>query len=221
MNKSRRFRRKSRRTDVQRSLLPTLSSQPLLRTSFRFRSTGAVSSTIYVRSILNLLHVAVSSTVSWSQIASFQLSSVRMYGVADGGAGSEYNTIALTYAGGLFGKNVEYTSAGSSAVPGSILKPIPKNCACSFWRSVPVTGAISGNGEPLMFLSSLGAGVIIDITLKWILTDGTNPVGVALTVAGATAGLMYTNSLDNSTTSGTVGTNVLQPVARFFLLGYG
>jgi len=225
MPKSKKMNRKAgrqRRRRSSTSLLPIVSSQPVLTTTFRFRAQGTLTVTLPVRCFYNLLHVVTTAgAVSYTVIGSFKVRLVRMYSIAPGGVGDEYNTIAVVFAGGLFGKNLEYTVAGSSAVPGVIVKAPPVNSSASFWHSVPLSGAISGNGEPLLYFNSLFGGVIVDIVLDFVLGDGGNPQGIPLTVAGGLLGNLYTNSLDNSTSSGAAGTNSLQPVGRSFLTGNG
>jgi len=223
MNKQNKQMRKQKRNSNRsfKTMLPVVVSQPINRMTFRFRATAAVNTTIYVRNIYNLLHVALTNVLSADIIGSYRINAISMYAIADGGAATEYNTIALTFMGGLFGRNQEFTAAGSTANPGTLRLFPPSNCAANYWHSVPQLGAISGNGEPLLQLSSLSAGVIIDLTIQFILCDGSFLIGPQLTVVGATAGTVYTNSLDNSTNAGAVGLNTLQPVARFFLLGFG
>jgi len=206
---------------VPRSILPMVVSQPVDKITLRFRASGATNVTIFTRCITNLLHVATTNVVSAGIIGAYRIQSCKMFSIADGGSTTEFATIALTFAGGLYGKNVEMTAAGSAAMPGVIALSVPKNCSASFWHSSPSTGSISGNGEPLLYISSSTGGVIFDLTISYILCDGANPVGPNLTVVAATAGQLYTNSLDNSTTSGAVGSNSYLPVGRFYLPGFG
>jgi len=213
--------KKTNRRNKGNSIVPIVVSQPTLRTTFRFRAQAAASSTIFVRDIYNLLYIAATNILGYSIIAAYRILRIDLNSIAPGGAGTEFNTNALTYYGGLFSRPTELTSAGSSAMPGRIVSFPPKSSGASFWRSVPTTGAISNNGEPLFSISSLGAGDILDLYLQFILCDGSSLVGSSLTLAAATPGLLYTNSLDNSTTSGASGTNNFQPVGRFFLLGFG
>jgi len=203
------------------SITPQVVSQPTLRSTFRFRAQAALSSTIFVRDVYNLLFIAATSILGYPIIAAFRITKICLYSIAPGGAGTELNTNAITYYGGLYTKPTEYTSTGSSAQPGIIVSFPPTNTGASNWRCVPTTGTISNNGEPLFSVSSLGAGDILDLHLQYILCDGSTLASSSLTLVAATPGLLYTNSLDNSTTSGTSGTNNLQPVARFFQLGFG
>jgi len=213
-------RRRTRR--VQRSLIPTILSQPTFYQVFRFRATSALTSTIYVRCITNLLHFATAANVSYPIISAFKILCVRAYTLAEGGSGTEVNTVAVTYLGGQYGKNVEYAVTGSSAITGVISKPPPRNSSAAFWRSQPIAGAVSANGEPLLFLNSQTTGVIIDILLLYNLIDGLgNPASGALTCAGATVGTLYSNNLDNSTSSGASGNNNLVPVGRGPLAAFG
>jgi len=221
---ARRHRRAHKRHRTRRSMpsiLPVIPSQPRYFQIIRFRAQSALSTTIFVRDILNIFHLATTAVTSAAIIGAFKIRKVCIYSIADGGVGSEFNTMTLTFQGGFLGRNIELTSAGSTAISGRIIGIPPKSSAASFWRSVPLTGAISANGEPLFSMSSLGQGVIVDLHIDYTLCDGTSLQGANLTVAGATVGALYTNSLDNSTTSGASGTNSLFPVGRFFLLGFG
>jgi len=217
-NNARRIPRSTRMTP---NIIPVVQTQKIYSQTLRFRATGAISATIFTRCIYNIFHVAQTNVVSNGIIGAFKIRTVKLIGIADGGANTEFNTIALTFAGGLYGRNQEFTAAGSTAMPGKINKRPPASSSANFWHSVPLTGALSGNGEPLLLISSLGAGVILDLTIQYTLCDGPTLVGPSLTVVAATAGVLYTNSLDNSTNTGAVGTNSLQPVARFFLLAFG
>jgi len=221
MPRNLRKRRNRRRGPRTGGLLPLVQTQKIYSQVFRFRATGALSTTVFTRCLTNLYHVASTTTTSSGIIGAFRIRMIKVFAIADGGSNTEFNTVSLTYAGGLYGRNQEFTAAGSTAMPGKIIRAPPSQCSARFWHSVPLTGAISGNGEPLFAISSLGAGVIVDLSIDYTLCDGTSLPGSSLTVAAATAGVLYTNSLDNSTTSGSSGTNSLQPVARFFLLAFG
>jgi len=210
-----------RKRGGNRSILPLVQSQPKVRQIFRFRATSALVSVIYVRDVLNLYHVATTAVVSYGVIGAFRIRRVKMFTIAEGGSGTEFNTIALTFQGGLYGRNQEFTAAGSSAMPGVISQTPPKDSSAAFWHSVPLTGAISGNGEPLLFINSQTTGVIVDLDIEFTLCDGSGLMGAALTVVAATAGVFYTNNLDNSTSSGGVGNNNLIPVGRTSLQGVG
>jgi len=216
-------RRKNRRWAIlPKSILPVVISQPTFRQVFRFRATSALVSTIFVRCVTNLLHVATAANVSYPIIAAFKILRVSAFTFAEGGSGTEVNTVAVTFLGGQYGKNVEYTATGSSAEPGIVSKPTPRNSSAAFWRSQPLTGAVSANGEPLLFLNSQTTGVIIDVELLFNLIDGLgSPAGAALTCAGATVGTLYTNLLDNSTPSGAAGNQNLTPVGRGPLAAFG
>jgi len=214
--------RRRRTTRVQRSLIPTIISQPTFTEVFRFRATSALTSTIYVRCVTNLLHVATAAAVSYPIISGFRINTVRAYTLAEGGSGTEVNSVAVTFLGGQYGKNVEYAVTGSSAITGVISKSPPRDSSASFWRSQPIAGAVSANGEPLLFLNSQTTGVIIDLAISFNLIDGLgNPAAAALTCAGATVGTLYTNNLDNSTSSGASGNNNLVPVGRGPLAAFG
>jgi len=214
-NRNKRRSRKRVTFNTSRSITPVIVSQPVFREIFRFRATSALTSTIFVRCITNLLHVATAANVSYPIISSFKILRVAAYTFAEGGSGTEVNTVAVTFLGGQFGKNVEFTATGSAAQPGVVNQLTPANSSASFWRSQPQSGAISGNGEPLLFINSQTTGVILDIDLLFSLTDGAgNPPGAALTTALATVGYLYTNDLDNSTSSGAVGNQNLIPVGR-------
>jgi hypothetical protein len=169
------------------------------------------------------LHFAVSTTVSYPVISSFRITKVRVFAVAEGGSGTELNTAALTFYGGLYGKNVERACNGTSATPGILVESPPPKTMCNEWHSIPITGSISGNGEPILLINSQTTGVIVDISLEFVMIDGTglSTSGIPLTVSGATAFNLYTNYLDNSTSSGGVGNQNLFPVGRGSLAAYG
>jgi len=206
---------------MARTIIPRVISQPVFQEIFRFRATSALTSTIFTRCFYNLLHMGISSGTSYGIIGSFKINKVRAYTIAEGGSGTELNTVAVTFLGGLFGKNEEYVATGSSAMPGVIEKVPPVSSTAGFWHSVQMTGSISGAGEPLLFLNSQTTGVIIDIDMCFTLIDGTGyPPPNSLTTAGA-ANTLYTNNLDNSSASGAVGNQNLFPVGRGFLAAFG
>jgi hypothetical protein len=201
-NKSKRKfnnRRPRRRNIMTRSIIPPISSQPYYRQIFRFRANSALVSTIYTRCFFNLLYVATTAVTGSPIISAFKILRTTGFAVAEGGSGTELNVIAISYEGGAYGRNDERASVGTSASPGITTKRPPRDSSASFWHSVPLTGGISANGEPIMFINSLTTGCIVDIELLFVLTDGSNlPPNSVLTCAGATATYLYSNYLDNS-----------------------
>ncbi len=208
--------------NIRRSVIPQVISQPVFREVFRFRAGAALVSTIFSRCFINLLHLATGATVSYPIIASYKVNRVTAYTIAEGGSGTEVNSVAITFFGGFLGKNSEYTATGTSAIPGVVSKVPPPDSALSFWRSVNMTGNVSAMGEPMLLINSQTTGVIVDIDMSFVLIDGTGlPANASINCSGATVGVLYTNDLDNSTTSGSAGNQNLVPVGRGPLVANG
>jgi len=207
---------------LQPQILRNIVTQKPYRQVFTFRANAALPGTqIYKRSLLNLLWMALGSSTGVQLISSIKIGFIVMSAIATGGAGDELNTIAFEWNGGALGSNKEITSRGSISIPARIVSRPPRNSAASFWLSGASSGTSTPNLGDLMFtLSSLTTGVMIDIGFMYELVDGSEQT-LSLTSSGASSGLLYTNSLDNSSNSGASVTPKLLPVGRVYLQAWG
>jgi len=211
-NNSRRPRPRGRRFLV---LTPNIVTQTKYNQVLRFRATGALSCTIFNRSIQNLLWSCTTAATGSALIAAFKINRVKLVAIADGGASNGFNTATLTWSGGAFGTTKESTTEGSTAIAGVIDQRPPLKSAADFWQEPTAASA----GDTQLLFSSLGSNVTIDLDITYVLIDGAQVF--TLTCVAASPGSLYTNSLDNSTNVGAVGTNTLRPVGRFFFNAFG
>jgi len=196
-------------------LTPNIVTQTKYHQVLRFRATGALSCTIFNRSIQNLLWSCTTAVTGSALIAAFKINRVKLVAIADGGASNGFNTATLTWSGGAFGTTKETTTEGSTAIAGVIDQRPPPKSAADFWQEPTAASA----GDTQLLISSLGSNVTIDLDITYVLIDGAQVFTLAC--VAASPGSLYTNSLDNSTNVGAVGTNTLRPVGRFFFNAFG
>jgi len=200
-------------------LAKNIISQSKFHQVFRFRATSAINCVIYNRSIQNLFWSCITTTTGSALIAAFKINRVRLVAIADGGSGVGFNTASLTWSGGAFGTTMETATEGSTAVAGIIDQRPPYKSSADFWNEPTAASA----GDTQLLISSLGSNLTVDLDLTFIMIDGPQVFTLACLVGvpAASPGSMYTNSLDNSSNIGAIGTNTLRPVARFFYNAYG
>jgi hypothetical protein len=225
MNRSRgKSKRRTGKDPVRKSLFTLgtqVQTQSTLNMTFVFRANAALGSVIiFPRDVFNLLWAASGTTTGVGLINSFRINSINMLAIAAGGSGSELNTITISYSG-FIGKSIEYLSQGSSATPAKIRSKPPKETNAAFWHCLSTNGASDFNAN-LFILSSLATGVMVELNLSFIVPDGTINFGSALTTSGATAGVVYTNFLDNTTSAGgAAGSPTLPAIGRSTLQAWG
>jgi hypothetical protein len=207
--------RKKRPRPMALVLTPNIITQTKYHQVLRFRATSALSCTIYNRSIQNLLWSCTTATTGSALIAAFKINRVKIVAIADGGSGVGFNTIAFTWSGGAFGTTRETVAEGSAAIAGVIDQRPPRKSAADFWNEPTAASA----GDTQFLISSLGSNVTVDVDVTYVLIDGAQVFTLAC--VAASPGSLYTNSLDNSTNTGAVGTNTLRPVGRFFFNAFG
>ncbi len=211
-NKTVRPRTVSIRSDL--NVPPAFSSQQINRQVFRYRGSSALSAVqIYRRNFFQLIGVGNGSTSISSLIYSFHINRITMYGSPPPNGSQPIEAISLTEIG-PHGDYREKTASGTVANPAKLVWMPRPGTELSFWSSV--NGAVLS--DPILQFDSLSANTIIDLDISYVLQDGQVYTS---TSASNVFGVLYTNALDNSTSSGSIGPALLVPIARVYIAFYG
>jgi hypothetical protein len=153
--------------------------------------------------LFNLLLVGDGSNSAYPIISALRLRKVRMYAVQQ----VIGNTFTPAYVSVEFSISNTPGNVGikptthsdkslSQAIPAQLSVKPPPNSSCSMWQFRP--GPAATGGTAIIFNSSPNA--VIDIIMDYVLQNGETPPGKVTTNAAATAGVVFLNTLDNSTT---------------------
>jgi hypothetical protein len=187
-------------------------ANPVFRRKFRYQAQASEtkdSDYVTMGSLQNLQYVAYSATGGSCLFSAVRLRSVEVW--ADSSATNTLSTIGLDWLS-ADSPNKQVNATGNAMHPAHFKVRPPKGSIADRWTAIqlPVPG-VSGtpNATPYAFaLISSVAGAICDVELEFTLFDYdtlNNPPTVV--TAGATLGLVYTNSyLDNTSVSCGSGT---------------
>ena len=188
---------------VNRSRLPDM--KPPTRSAtiqhnhvFRFRASNLASTSITKRDIFNILVCALSSTQAVSLLDSFKVNLVEMWGISS--TGSTQLTCEFLGQGTSAGRShrKECVSMGN-AMPAHLQFSPSRESLASKWQTFDSLSTV------FMELS-FPTQALVDLHLSYTLRDNTVTPTI-ITVAGATAGVVYQRALDSSST------NLLVPVS--------
>ncbi len=211
---------------VREQNIPRNISDNIIPINFRFINGSAISSAtniqVYRRSILNLLWLATGSSAGVPLIAGVRINHLKIYLVGLGGdTSSGINVIKFVWNSAL-GPSRQIVIDGQVASLGvSTLTP-PLNSSASFWSNNQSTGAPNNYLSELLFQITGSVPencLLVDVFCSFVLEDGNTQR--TLTTSAASGGVLYANSLDNSSSSGSVGGNTLICDNRSYLNSYG
>lgn len=144
-----------------------------------------------------------SSTGAMLIFQSVRIRKVEIWGVKST-TGTDLCNVGLIWSG-LNAPVSEFFSSGDNARPAHLSLTPPKNSQCSWWHDFSATQTTS-----LMKITA-PVGSIIELTLEYVLHDGTN--GDDCTLGAATTAIgVFASCLDCLSVSNLVGNNVIQPV---------
>lgn len=184
----------------------TIDQNPVFTRIFRYQATSAlVGVAIPASALLNLLHVAKTTTTSACVFSAIKLHHLEVYGApAVGPTPSSVNVAWF----GTHALPRRVTDTGTLQAPAHLRCGPSKGSFTSMWQLVSAADTTN-----TMFVLSVGAGAIIDIHLSYAMQEPSSGVK-NLTTAGATAGTMYYNYLDNTTVALATGANLLSPLGE-------
>jgi len=168
---------------------------------FRFVAGATLANdTVKDSDILQLLLVADTTTSAKSILGAAKLNAVEIWAPPAASA-STPNTVSLewvpTSSVGAPAKIISDTSLGTAVAPHILARP-PLTSVAGQW--------LANGGQAIMKLTA-PEGSIVDVEVTLVLASGQPTASGAITVAGAMAGDVFLNVLDNS------GTQELAPVS--------
>ncbi len=181
-------------TASQRALgPPTFNATVAFRKRFRYTATNAGSSLITARKLIGSLVVATSATVGNPIVQSVRIRNVSIWGPMSSSLAPV--TVSVEYpqqsgASGAAGPSrIQSDTSMGAMKPAFVSYAPPQDSLQHMW--------LNDNTDPVLKLV-YPAGAVIDIDLDLVLhDDGAN--GTTITIAGATAGVLYLAALDNPT----------------------
>ena len=187
-------------------------SQPEHVRKFRFQSTQGNNFTITRECLLNLIGFVAPNPLTTtvqaftSIIGGIKLDRVQVwsstYDVAN-----PFTTVSVLW-NGANSPNKEVSDTGNSQRPAHVTSSPPKDTLAQFWSLQTNT-----TQNEVLFTLRVNDSDIIDINVTYVLLDGpTTQTFAVATPATPTSGLYYA-ALDNRSTTGTLGTQALQPVS--------
>jgi len=154
--------------------------------------------------LFNLLLVGDGSNSAYPIISALRLRKVRMYAAVQVIANvftPAYVSVEFTISNTPGNVGVKPTvhadKSISTAIPAQLSVKPPPQSACNMWQFRP--GATATGGTAIIFNSSPNA--VIDIIMDYVLQNQETPPGKVTTTSSATAGTVFLNTLDNTTTS--------------------
>lgn len=183
---------------------------------FRYQKTATSDASVYTNNFGRLYFVATGATTAYSMYESIRIKriTVRSMGVVNNSAGGFSlltNQITLRMDDGQvapFGSERRYTDTATNAA-GAVVSAKTTGLLSSWMNS---NDAIALAGQRICTISG-PQGAIVDVKCSIQFIVSTASAGTAMVVSGATAGKVYFNYLDNSSTSSTTaGTQVLQNI---------
>ncbi len=184
------------------------SPQLVQKRKFRYQvNTGDISADVITIGCLRSLLVAKSDTAnSTAALLLFQairLCKVEMWGVQSTG-GNTFTTVSLIWKG-INAPFSEFSNTGNNVKPAHIACTPPANSQCGWWQD------FSATQTTVLFELSAPLGAIVEVTIEYVLHDGSN--GDACTLGAATTAIgVFAPALDSLSTSNTAGTSYLKPV---------
>lgn len=184
-------------------------AQPVMTRKFRYLASGSFSTDPITVGCLRVATGIMKSdtantTAALAPCEAVRIKEVEMFGIASGGP-TAFTSIELVWKGA--NSPVSSISAtGDNVRPAHIKARPPQNSQSSWWQDFNATQTTS-----LLELNG-PAGCVVDITLEYVLIDGSN--GDVVTLAAATTAVgNYYPPLDSVSTSNTAGNGVLVPVS--------
>jgi len=194
-----------------------MPDNPLLTKRFRFRQNAAGNAVVTAGCLFNLMAVSTGATSFKSFFGSLRLLKVECWtsttAVTGGG-----NNVGLAFYPAL-GSDVfdqgppqvfEAVSTGTSN-PGHI--HVRPGVLTKLGRPM---NAGTAAGTDIVFTESGQTGSIVEVTIEYTLLDGLTQNNRSLTGSGGSAGYIMENTfLDNTSTSGTSGSQLLTTLTGF------
>jgi hypothetical protein len=211
----RRRARRQRNIDTQslEASQPTayVAKVPITR-KFRFSASNTGGSVITGSCLMNLMHVAATSTTSYSCISAVRIRKIEVWGPpVTGAAGTSEATVIWA---GLHSPPKRIGDQGTVQMPAHIVTRPNRFSFANLWT---LTGAVDITSG--LFHLDCPQYSIIEITVQYMETDITSNPARLLTVAAATAGNWYHNFLDNTALNAvTVGPLLWTPIGDVTVL---
>ncbi len=193
----------------RRSVFPaTYQSQPILQRKLRYQVTTTAANgdpiTVgCVRAVQIARSASASTTEAVQLFQSVRIRKVEIWGVVSSSPNSLTN-VGLLWTG-LNSPSQELTASGDNVRPAHISAVPPKNSQSSWWQDRSATQT------QILFEITAPIGAIVEITLDFIMFDGSDLANVTLQSASNSVGVFYP-PLDSLSTGNTAGNGVLVPI---------
>jgi len=208
---------KSSKKNKQKGVIP-IAPPPIpdflkFGTTFRYIKTSTATSSVYTNCLGKLLFVALTTTTACSIVESIRVRrvTVRAMGIVNnsaGGFGTSTNAITLRFDDGPsapFGSEKRYTAIPTSTA-GVMVTAKPPGMSAN-WLDSEAAQAITGQ----RFMTIDGPqGTLVDVKVTIQLNASKISAFNSLVIAVGSARNVWCNYLDNTNTSGTAGTQILQ-----------
>lgn len=178
---------------------PVFDSAVCTKHRFRFQASAPLVETVIgSANLLGLLKMAASATTAYALFNGVRIRRVTLWGPP--AADLVPVTVSLQYSVGTNASNIgnrprqfSDTSVGATRIASVSAKPDPQSAA-SMWQLRSSTTISNG----AVFVLNGPINTIVDVELDLVLQNG-ETAATATTTTGATAGIVYADSLDNGT----------------------
>ncbi len=195
-----------------------IDNNPMMQRRFRFRRSAAGAALVTADSLLNLMGVATGSSAFKRLFGTMRLLKVEAWTTTTANTNGT-NNISLEFYSDLGSDafdqgppQVFSTESSGTSIPGHI--SVRPGVLTKLGR--PILGG-TATGAPYVVFRTLGnPGDIIEVTVEFDYVDAGLMAGHSLTGSGGFAGFLLENTyLDNTSTSGTAGSQLLNSLSAF------
>ncbi len=218
------LQRESQIVETKRSRNPRdlemkpIDNNPMMQRRFRFRRSAAGAAVVTADSLLNLMGVATGSSAFKRYFGTMRLLKVEGWTTTVANVNGT-NNMSIEFYSDLGSDSFDQgppqvfaSESSGTSIPGHIC--VRPGVLCKLGR--PVLGG-QATGAPYAVFRTLGnPGDIVEVTVEFDLVDAGLMAGHSLTGSGGFAGFVLENTyLDNTSTSGTAGTQLLTSLSAF------
>lgn len=207
-----------KKTNPRMLELRLIANNPMLTRRFRFRRASAGAGIVTGDSLCNLMVVATGSSAFKRLFGTVRLLKVEAWTTTTANVNGT-NNISLEFYSDLGADDFDQgppqvfsTESSGTSIPGHLC--VRPGVLCKLGR--PIVAGVAASAVSAVFRTLGNPGDIIEVTVEYNLCDAGLMAGHSLTGSGGFAGFVLENTyLDNTSTSGTGGTQILTSLSAF------
>ncbi len=158
-----------------------------------YTANSATADQCTTREFLQMLGVATSSTVCWPIFMAMRVKRITIWGAAP--AQGAVSTVSVLWNTGTGSTDVleQVTDTSANPAQGPYISTVPpRNSSCALWF---------GDSTVVVCFIAAPAGSVMDVEFDGRLADGTDGTTTSFTIAGGTAGVLYTHGPQGNTST--------------------